>query len=145
MKGLKSSNAIFFSPEAAERAFSNVKPVIRANYSNPPAHGAAVVSLILDDPELRRRWEGELTTMRSRIRTMREQFVAGLARHGVNRDFSFITRQNGMFSFSGLDRGQVQALRDRFGIYIVGSGRINVAGMTEGNLDYLCEAIAAVV
>ncbi|MDF1553796.1 MAG: aspartate/tyrosine/aromatic aminotransferase [Deferrisomatales bacterium] len=133
------------SAEAAERAFSNVKPVIRTNYSNPPAHGAAVVSLILDDPDLRQRWEGELTAMRTRIRAMREQFVAGLARHGVNRDFSFITRQNGMFSFSGLGRGQVQALRDRFGIYIVGSGRINVAGMTEGNMDYLCEAIAAVL
>jgi aspartate/tyrosine/aromatic aminotransferase len=133
------------SAEAAERAFSNVKPVIRTNYSNPPAHGAAVVSQILDDPELRGRWEDELTAMRERIRAMRKQFVANLARHGSDRDFSFITRQNGMFSFSGLNRDQVQALRDRFSIYIVGSGRINVAGMTPDNLDYLCEGIAAVL
>jgi len=131
--------------EAAERAFSNVKPVIRTQYSNPPAHGAAVVALILGDPALRQRWESEVAAMRSRIHAMREQFVAGLARHGVTRDFSFIARQYGMFSFSGLTREQVHALRERFGIYIVDSGRISVAGMTEGNLDYLCAAIAEVL
>ncbi len=133
------------SRDVAERAFSNVKPVIRTNYSNPPAHGAAVVSIILSDPALRGRWEGELTEMRERIRRMRGQFVEGLGKRGVNRDFSFIDRQHGMFSFSGLDKDQVQALRDRYAIYIVGSGRINVAGMTEDNLDYLCDAIAAVL
>jgi len=133
------------SDECVERAFSNVKPVIRTNYSNPPAHGAAVVSVILSDPELRKRWEEELAGMRDRIRTMRQQLVAGLRRAGATRDFSFIAGQNGMFSFSGLDKDQVQTLRDRYSIYIVGSGRISVAGITEDNLGYLCEAIAAVL
>ena len=83
--------------------------------------------------------------MRERIRRMRDRFADGLRRRGASRDFSFITRQNGMFSFSGLDQDQVQKLRDRYAIYIVGSGRINVAGMTEENIDYVCEAIAAVL
>lgn len=131
--------------ETAERAFSQVKSVIRANYSNPPAHGAAVVALILSDPQLKAEWEAELTEMRGRIHQMRELFVAKLQALGANRDFSFIARQNGMFSFSGLNPQQVARLKDEFAIYAVGSGRINVAGITSSNIDPLCQAIAQVL
>ncbi len=133
------------SEDGAERAFSHVKKCIRANYSNPPAHGGMVVTTILNDAELRADWEGEVKAMRDRINGMRHLFVETLKAKGVNRDFSFITRQRGMFSFSGLDAGQVQALREKYAIYVVGSGRINVAGMTEGNMDRLCTAIADVL
>lgn len=129
----------------AQSALSHVKQAIRANYSNPPAHGAAIVTTVLSDPALRAEWESEVAEMRERINTMRHLFVETLNEKGVARDFSFIARQRGMFSFSGLDAAQVQALRDRYGIYIVGGGRINVAGMTEANMDYLCAAIADVM
>ncbi|RLT39210.1 MAG: aspartate/tyrosine/aromatic aminotransferase [Chloroflexi bacterium] len=133
------------TPEAAEAALSHVKRCIRANYSNPPAHGGEIVRTILGDPELRRRWEQEVAEMRERINTMRHLFVETLNEKGVTRDFSFIARQRGMFSFSGLTPAHVKALRERHAVYIVGSGRISVAGMTEGNMDYLCEAIADVL
>lgn len=133
------------SAQAADAALSHIKRCIRANYSNPPAHGGEIVRTILGDPELRRRWEGEVAEMRERINTMRHLFVETLNEKGVTRDFSFIARQRGMFSFSGLTPAQVKALRERHGVYIVGSGRISVAGMTEGNMDYLCEAIADVL
>lgn len=133
------------SPDAAEIALSHIKTVVRANYSNPPAHGAAIVATVLSDPELRRQWEEEVTEMRERINTMRHLFVETLNEKGVDRDFSFIARQRGMFSFSGLTPAQVKALRDNYAIYIVGSGRISVAGMTEANMDYLCGAIAEVL
>jgi len=131
--------------EAAETALSHVKRCVRANYSNPPAHGGEIVRTILGDSFLRSRWEAEVTAMRERINTMRHLFVETLNEKGVTRDFSFIARQRGMFSFSGLNPAQVKALRERHGVYIVGSGRISVAGMTEGNMDYLCEAIADVL
>ena len=131
--------------QAAEAALSHVKRCVRANYSNPPAHGGEIVRTILGDPELRARWEAEVTAMRERINTMRHLFVETLNEKGVTRDFSFIARQRGMFSFSGLNPAQVKTLRERHGVYIVGSGRISVAGMTEGNMDYLCEAIADVL
>jgi aspartate/tyrosine/aromatic aminotransferase len=129
----------------AERALGHVKLRIRANYSNPPAHGAAVVATILGDAALRTQWEQELTAMRERIHRMRHLFVERLAAAGVQRDFSCLTRQRGMFSFSGLTPEQVKTLKEKYAIYIVGSGRINVAGMTEGNMDTLCKAIAEVV
>lgn len=131
--------------ENAEVVLSQVKRVIRANYSNPPAHGGAIVTTVLNDPALRAQWEDEVTAMRDRINTMRHLFVETLNEKGVDQDFSFIARQRGMFSFSGLTPEQVKALRDDYAIYIVGSGRINVAGMTEGNMDYLCDAIADVL
>lgn len=131
--------------KAATTALSHLKQAIRANYSNPPAHGALIVSTVLNDPDLRTLWEAEVTEMRERINTMRHLFVETLNEKGVDRDFSFIARQRGMFSFSGLNNAQVQALRDRHGIYVVGGGRINVAGMTTGNMDYLCNAIADVL
>ncbi len=129
----------------AEAALSHIKRVARANYSNPPAHGGAIVATVLNDPQLRRQWEAEVAEMRDRINTMRHLFVETLQEKGVDRDFSFIARQRGMFSFSGLNADQVKALRERFAIYIVGSGRISVAGMTEDNMDYLCSAIAEVL
>ncbi|CAK8736758.1 Aspartate aminotransferase [Sodalis praecaptivus] len=129
----------------ADRAFSQMKAIIRANYSNPPAHGAAVVTTILADDVLRAMWEQELSGMRKRIQRMRQLFVNTLLDKGARQDFSFINRQNGMFSFSGLTQEQVLKLRDQSGIYVVNSGRINVAGMTPDNMAPLCEAIVAVL
>lgn len=131
--------------EAADKAMSHIKRSIRFNYSNPPSHGGSVVVTILNDPELRREWEGEVKAMCDRINTMRRLFVETLKKKGVQRDFSFIERQKGMFSFSGLTPEQVERLRDEYHIYAVRSGRINVAGMTEDNMDRLCSAIAAVL
>ncbi|MCW6567995.1 amino acid aminotransferase [Yersinia ruckeri] len=131
--------------ETADRAFSQVKAVIRANYSNPPAHGASVVATILSNDELRAIWEQELTDMRQRIHRMRQLFVKTLQEKGAKQDFSFIINQNGMFSFSGLTKDQVLRLRNEFGVYAVNSGRVNVAGMTLDNMAPLCEAIVAVL
>jgi aspartate/tyrosine/aromatic aminotransferase len=124
---------------------SQVNRVIRSNYSNPPAHGAAIVNCILRDETLRSSWEAEVATMRSRINGMRQQLVDALAAEGVPGDYAFMTEQRGMFSFSGLTPGQVEALRKEHAIYIVGSGRINVAGLTPANLKLVAESIAAVV
>ncbi|WP_422126289.1 amino acid aminotransferase [Vibrio aestuarianus] len=133
------------STETVSTAFSQVKAIIRSIYSNPPAHGAAVVTHILNNAELRTEWEQEVAEMRVRIQEMRELFVATLKAEGVEADFSFIERQNGMFSFSGLSKDQVTRLKDEFAIYIVGSGRISVAGMTKSNMGPLCKGIAAVL
>lgn len=131
--------------ETVDRAFSQVKWTIRANYSNPPAHGAAVVATILSNDVLRTLWEQELTDMRQRIHRMRQLFVNTLQEKGANRNFSFIINQNGMFSFSGLSKEQVLRLREEFAVYAVASGRINVAGLTPDNMSPLCEAIVAVL
>ena len=133
------------SAEASEAANSHMKICVRTNYSNPPAHGGQIVAEILGDSELRQRWEEELAEMRNRINDMRHLFVETLDQQGAGRDFSFIARQRGMFSYSGLSPEQVQALRERHSVYIVGSGRINVAGMTEANMDHLCAAIVDVL
>lgn len=131
--------------ETADRAFSQVKSTIRANYSNPPAHGASIVATVLSTPELRDAWHQELTDMRQRIHRMRQLFVNTLQEKGAEQDFSFIIRQNGMFSFSGLSQEQVLRLRNEYAIYAVNSGRINVAGMTLDNMAPLCEAIVSVL
>jgi len=133
------------SEDAAQRVFSQMKICIRTNYSNPPAHGGLIVTIVLNDPELRALWAQEVKDMCTRIGDMRVFFVETLKAKGVTRDFSFITRQKGMFSFSGLNREQVEALREKYAIYVVGSGRINVAAMTRGNMDRLCQAIAEVL
>ncbi|MBN1400655.1 MAG: aspartate/tyrosine/aromatic aminotransferase [Anaerolineae bacterium] len=130
------------SQEAAEAVASHVKKCIRANYSNPPAHGGAIVSTVLSDPDLAAEWEGEVATMRERINGMRQQFVETLTAKGVARDFSFIARQRGMFSYTGLTPDQVRALREKHSIYLLNSSRINVAGLTDANMDIVCEAIA---
>ncbi|OBU26423.1 amino acid aminotransferase [Photobacterium aquimaris] len=131
--------------EQATISFSQVKSIARVIYSNPPAHGAAIVTQILSDAVLRAEWEQEVADMRDRIQEMRVLFVATLKQCGVDADFSFIERQNGMFSFSGLNKDQVNRLKNEFAIYIVGSGRISVAGMTKSNMLPLCQGIAAVL
>jgi aspartate aminotransferase len=133
------------SADGADAALSHIKQVIRANYSNPPSHGGKVVETILGDAALRQQWEEEVAQMRARINSIRDLFVETLNEKGVDRDFSFIAHQRGMFSFSGLTPDQVKKLRDDYAIYAVSSGRINVAGMTGANMEYLCGAIAAVL
>lgn len=129
---------------SAETAMSHVKTCIRANWSNPPAHGARIVATILADADLRTRWESEVAQMRSRINGMRQAFVEGMRQAGSTRDWTFLQRQRGMFSFSGLTPVQVDQLRSEFAIYAVGNGRINVAGITDANLQPLCQAMVAV-
>jgi aromatic-amino-acid transaminase len=132
------------SADEAQRVLSQLKIVIRSNYSNPPTHGAQVVTTVLNDPTLRAQWEGELKAMRERIRRMRHLLVDKLHAAGVDRDLSFITRQQGMFSYSGLNPAQMQRLRDEFGIYGVDSGRICVAALNGRNVDAVAQAIARV-
>lgn len=124
---------------------SSVKQCIRCNYSNPPRHGASIVSTILDSDELTQQWHAELAAMRDRIHATRADFVQCLKDRGCSTDFSFLLRQKGMFSFSGLTPMEVDQLRGDFGVYIVGSGRINVAGITSGNMESLAKAVAQVL
>jgi len=119
--------------------------VVRVAYSMPPAHGAAIVETILSSDELTTQWHGELAQMRNRINDMRQLLVDKLAENGVTRDFSFITKQNGMFSFLGINPEQVQQLQDEYSIYIVGSSRISLAGISNDNVDYLAQSIAKVL
>ncbi|CAB3975448.1 MULTISPECIES: amino acid aminotransferase [Burkholderia] len=133
------------SKEEATRVLSQLKRVIRTNYSNPPTHGGAVVAAVLASPELHASWVQELGEMRDRIRAMRNGLVERLKASGVDRDFSFINEQRGMFSYSGLTSAQVDRLRDEFGIYAVGTGRICVAALNTRNLDVVANAVAAVL
>lgn len=131
---------------AADVALSHVKICIRVNYSNPPCHGGAIVSTVLSDSTLRQQWVGEVAAMRERISGMRRLFVDTMKSKAPQHDFSFIRQQCGMFSFSGLTPLQVDELRTKHSLYIVvNGGRINVAGMTNGNMERLCSAIAAVL
>ena len=133
------------SAEESKRVLSQVKRVIRTNYSSPPSHGGHIVATVLADAELRAQWQVELAGMRERIHQMRGLFVKTLREKGVEQDFSFIGQQRGMFSYSGLSREAVERLRSEYGLYIVGSGRICVAALNEKNIGYVCEAIAEVV
>ena len=133
------------SADVAKNVMSQVKLIIRRNYSNPPSHGASIIATIMGDDELKAKWEVEVAEIRERMQKMRELFLKTLKAKGVKGDYSFITKQNGMFSFSGLNKEQVAKLRDKYSIYIVGSGRINVAGMTSSNMDRICSAIADVL
>jgi len=137
--------ALTGSRDESARVLSQLKRVIRTNYSNPPTHGASVVAAILADPALRSQWEGELAAMRERIRSMRTRLVDGLAARGVTTDFSFIRRQRGMFSYSGLSSAQVDRLREQYAVYAVSTGRICVAALNSRNIDAACDAIAAVL
>jgi aromatic-amino-acid transaminase len=130
--------------DEAARVLSQLKIVIRTNYSNPPTHGATVVATVLNTPALRAMWEDELAGMRQRIKAMRGALVAKLQAAGVKGDLSFITTQQGMFSYSGLNAQQMQRLRSEFGIYGVDSGRICVAALNHKNLEAVAKAIAAV-
>jgi len=133
------------SAEVGDIIKSVMMPVIRVNYSMPPAHGAAIVETILGSEVLTTQWHGELKQMRYRISDMRQLLVDKLVANGVTRDFSFITAQNGMFSFLGIDKDQVQRLQDEFSIYIVGSSRISIAAIAPDNVDHLAESIARVL
>lgn len=133
------------SKEEAGRVLSQAKRVIRTNYSNPPTHGATVVASVLNSAELRAMWEQELAEMRERIRDMRMAMVEQLAAQGAKRDFSFVARQRGMFSYSGLTAEQVERLKNEFAIYAVGTGRICVAALNRNNLDAVTRAIAQVI
>ena len=132
------------SKDEAARVLSQLKIVIRTNYSNPPTHGAQIVATVLTTPALRAQWESELAGMRDRIKRMRGALVDHLTNAGVKGDLSYITKQNGMFSYSGLSAAQMQRLRAEFGVYGVDSGRICVAALNDHNLAYVAKAIAAV-
>lgn len=132
------------SAEEAERVLSQVKRVIRTNYSNPPTHGATIVSTVLNTPELNSQWQQELGEMRDRIKQMRQLMVQQLQEKGAAQDFSFVTEQRGMFSYSGLNAAQVDRLRDEFGIYAVSTGRICVAALNLNNINAVTDAIVAV-
>ena len=131
--------------EEAGRVMSQLKIVIRTNYSNPPTHGGAIVAAVLANPELRALWEKELGEMRVRIKSMRQMLVDGLKAAGVKQDMSFITRQIGMFSYSGLSKDQMVRLRSEFGVYGTDTGRMCVAALNSKNIDYVCASIAKVI
>ena len=131
--------------DEAARVLSRLKVLIRGNYSNPPTHGAQVVAMVLTTPALRRLWEDELAGMRTRIKQMRQALVQRLAEAGVTQDMSFILRQKGMFSYSGLSAERMQRLRSEFGVYGIDSGRICVAALNERNLGPVAAAVAKVI
>ncbi|QGW76640.1 aminotransferase class I/II-fold pyridoxal phosphate-dependent enzyme [Pseudomonas alkylphenolica] len=133
------------SKEESARVLSQVKRVIRTNYSNPPTHGATIVATVLNSPELRAMWEAELGEMRQRIHGMRKQMVELLAAQAPEHDFSFVARQRGMFSYSGLSVDQVARLKNEFGIYALDTGRICVATLNQSNIDVVTKAIVEVL
>jgi aspartate/tyrosine/aromatic aminotransferase len=130
------------TPADAETAMSHLLATARVLYSNPPAHGGMIVTTILRDKELSKLWRSELDAMRDRIAQARAALAEGLTARGVPMDCSFMTKQKGMFSFSGLNKDQVKFLREERAVYIVGSGRINVAGLTPGNMGFVCDVVA---
>ena len=132
------------SKDEAARVLSQLKRVIRTNYSNPPTHGGAVVAAVLSTPELRKMWEDELAMMRDRIRAMRVALVDQLKAKGVAQDFSFVAQQRGMFSYTGLTAAQVDRLKNEFGIYAVSTGRICLAALNNKNIGYVADSIAVV-
>ena len=127
------------------RVMSQIKRVIRANYSNPPSHGGAVVAAVLSNPELYQMWEDDLAGMRLRIRAMRSSLVEKLKSRGTAQDFSFIIKQRGMFSYTGLSAEQVARMQSEFGVYAVSTGRICIAALNTRNIDYVADAIATVL
>ncbi len=131
--------------DESARVMSQVKRVIRTNYSNPPIHGGALVAAVLSTPELRQQWETELGCMRDRIRAMRTGLVDAIKAAGVQQDFSFVVKQRGMFSYTGLSAAQVDVLRNDFGIYAVSTGRICLAALNTKNIGYVADAIAKVL
>jgi aromatic-amino-acid transaminase len=133
------------SKEECDRVLSQLKIMIRTNYSNPPTHGGTVCAMVLNTPELRTMWEGELAEMRVRIKAMRSAFVEKLKAAGVKQDMSFITTQIGMFSYSGLSKDQMVRLRNEFGVYGTDTGRMCVAALNSKNIDHVCASIAKVM
>ncbi len=137
--------AVSHDADVSRAMLSQIKLTIRTMYSNPPLHGGAIVDAVLNDPELRTVWESELTEVRNRIQQLRDTFVNAMQTRIPEKDFQYILQQRGMFSYSGLTAEQVERLRDEYSIYALSSGRINIAGINSGNLERLCDAIAAVV
>jgi aromatic-amino-acid transaminase len=133
------------SKDECDRVLSQLKIMIRTNYSNPPTHGATVCATVLNTPELRKMWEAELGEMRVRIKAMRSAFVEKLKAAGVKQDMSFITTQIGMFSYSGLSKDQMVRLRTEFGVYGTDTGRMCVAALNSKNIDHVCASIAKVL
>ncbi|MCC7007001.1 MAG: aspartate/tyrosine/aromatic aminotransferase [Ottowia sp.] len=131
--------------DQSSHVLSQIKRIIRTNYSNPPTHGATVVSTVLNDPALYAVWEEELNEMRKRIQYMRQQLVDQLAARGVAKNFDFVKQQRGMFSYSGLTEEQVNALRNQYAIYAVSTGRICVAALNQHNIAHVVDAIAQVL
>jgi aspartate/tyrosine/aromatic aminotransferase len=135
--------AVSQSADASQAMLSQIKLMIRTMYSNPPLHGALIVDAVLGDVDLRAIWEAELAEVRERIIQLRHDFVAEMSKRLPDRDFSYINRQRGMFSYSGLSKDQVERLRTEHSIYALGSGRINIAGINSANMHRLCDAIAS--
>jgi len=133
------------SADEAARALSQVKRLVRTNYSNPPTHGGDIVARVLTSPELRALWEQELGGMRERIKTMRKALAEGVQRRVPGADFSFVERQKGLFSYTGLSKAQVERLRSEFSVYAIETGRVCVAALNSGNIDYVADAIAKVI
>jgi aromatic-amino-acid transaminase len=133
------------SAEEAKRVLSQVKRVVRANYSNPPTHGSQVVATVLGTPNLRSLWDRELGAMRDRMKAMRKLLVAKIKTRVPSADFSFVLQQRGMFSYSGLSKDQVRRLREEYSIYTIDTGRICIAALTTANVDYVADAIAKVI
>jgi aromatic-amino-acid transaminase len=133
------------SPDEAARVLSQLKRVVRANYSNPPTHGSQVVATVLGTPNLRSLWDRELGAMRERMKAMRKLLVEKIKSRVPSADFSFVLKQRGMFSYSGLSKEQVRSLREEYSIYTIDTGRICIAALTTGNVDYVADAIAKVI
>ena len=129
----------------AEFVLGQLKFTVRRNYSSPPLHGASVISTVLNDPALKAEWQGEVAQMRERIKAMRKKLFDTLSAAAPGRDFSYLITQRGMFSYSGLSPEQVDQLREEFGVYLVRSGRMCIAGLNDGNVDYVAAAMAAVL
>jgi len=134
-KGEKQANAIQ----------THVQDAARANYSMPPAYGGLLVETILNDDALRHEWELELEAMASRVKSLRAGLLKKIQQQGIEQDFSFITRQKGMFSYLGISKAQVTRLREEYSIYMADSSRINVAGLNTHCLDYVAGALKAVL
>jgi len=136
------NGAVAADRDEAMRVLSQVKRVVRTNYSNPPTHGGQIVATVLDSPQLRSLWERELGGMRERIKEMRKKLVDQIHARVPGADFSFVLKQRGMFSYSGLTKEQVRQLRAEFSIYAIDTGRICVAALNTKNVDYVADAIA---
>ena len=130
--------------DEADKVFSQLKICVRVNYSNPPGHGSSIVTTVLSDPELTKLWIKEVADMRERILAYRLKIVEAIKNKGVKQDFSYIAKQRGMFSYTGLNPDQVKELKEKYAIYMVNTGRINLAGLNSKNLDKVAEAIASV-
>jgi aromatic-amino-acid transaminase len=133
------------STDEAARALSQVKRLVRTNYSNPPTHGGDIVARVLNTPELRAQWEREVGAMRERIKQMRKALADGVQKRVPGADWSFVMRQRGLFSYTGLTKAQVERLRTEFSIYAIDTGRVCVAALNSGNIDHVAEAIAKVI